>query len=143
MVNRNDAPQRLLLVVARSEQPGRYLFARWKDWPHPSLLAISPPHDAEGLDGAVESMLRNAFAVALQGAARAGAKRWPVRMAHPRFGGEGVGWLRPVAVQSSGDPAPGPPIDDLAILDATAALKALSTAVEREVFTAGVALLEG
>ena len=63
-------------------------------------------------------------------------------MAHPRFGGEGVGWLRPVAVQSSGEPTPGPAIDDLAILDATAALKALSTAVEREVFSAGVALLE-
>jgi hypothetical protein len=142
MVDRDAAPERLLLVVARSEEPDRYLLASWPDWPHPSLLAISPPHPEEGLDHAVDSMLRSAFGVTLEGAPQRSEERWPVRMAHPRFGGEGVGWLRPVAVHASGDPAAGPLVEGITTLTASDALEGLSTAVERAVFTAGVALLE-
>lgn len=143
MVNRDAAPERLLLVVARVEAPDRYLFARWADWPHPSMLALSPPHADEGLTRAVTSMLRDSFDVTLVGEAQLGAERWPVRMSHPRFGGENVGWLRPVAVTVSGELTAGPLLDDVAALDATAAAATLSTAIEREVFGAGAALLEG
>lgn len=141
MVDRDAAPERLLLVVARVEEPDRYLLASWHDWPHPSLLAISPPHPDEGLDHAVGSMLRGAFGVDLEGAAIRAEERLPVRMAHPRFGGDGVGWLRPVAARASGEPVPGPLVEGVVTLDASAALEGLSTAVERAVYSAGRDLL--
>ncbi len=143
MVDRDAAPERWLLVVKRSEEPGDYLLVSWSDWPHPSLPAISPPHADEGVDHAVEAMLRSAFGVALEGSALRSEERWPVRMAHPRFGGDGVGWLRPVAARATGEPVAGPLIDDLTMLPAAAAVEGLSTAVERAVFEAGVALLAG
>ena len=141
MVNRDAAPERLLLVVERAEARDRYLLARWEDWPHPSLVATSPPHEGEGLDAAVAAMLRGAFGVALMGVARRGDTRWPVRMAHPRFGGEGVGWLRAVAAMTSGEPVAGPLVQGLVELDADEAEAQLSTEVERAVFRSGVALL--
>lgn len=142
-MNRDAAPERLLLVVTPVEAPGRYLFARWEDWPHPAMLALSPPHDDEGLTDAVASILHDSFGVQLDGSPLLGAERRPVRMAHPRFGGEGAGWLRAVAARCSGTAEAGAHLDAVADLDAEAAAAALSTDVERAVFRSGVALLGG
>ncbi len=160
-------PERLL-VVARQADGGadgeavaaRYCVARWPDWPHPAMLSLAAAATAIGggdgrqlerLEGALNDLLGARMALACSSPPRLAAERTPARMAHPRFGGEGLGWLRAAAVTvrplpAAGD-APATPRPD-ALLEAVErlsleqALEALPTDVERRVFRAGVALLE-
>ncbi len=83
-------------------------------------------------------------------AVRIAEERTPARMAHPRFGGEGLGWLRAVAVSvrprgsdsQPGDPRPDALLEAVERLNFEQALAALPTDVERLIFRAGVALLD-
>jgi hypothetical protein len=59
--------------------------------------------------------------------------RIPVRMAHPRFGGDGLGWLRPVAVRISDAPEPDALLEGVHELELKEALDLLPTEVERTV----------
>lgn len=152
-------PERLL-IVARRVEDGRFLFARWPDWPHPAMLSTlstlstRPPRgdeasaaesDAEtdaAIAATVDSLLHGRLGVHVVGPVRSGARRLPVRMLHPAGGGPGLGWLRPVAAEVAGAPAPDALLAAVAALTFDAALAALPTAVEREAFRAGAALFD-
>ena len=142
-------PERDLLIVrylesgedAGAAEP-RYLCVRWRDWPHPTLLALSPPNAAEGLAQAVALVLETRTGARLVDVPRAGAQRVPARMPHPRTGVEGLGWLRPVAATVTGATAPDALIESVALLTADEVIAGLSTDVERAVFRAGVALFD-
>ncbi|MDP6605798.1 MAG: hypothetical protein QF664_06020, partial [Dehalococcoidia bacterium] len=71
----------------------------------------------------------------------AAGERVPVRMAHPRFGGEGLGWLRPVGVAVEGEPQPDALLAAVELLTLEQALEALPTEVERVVLRAAAKLL--
>lgn len=141
-----ERPERYLLVVRRVEAgapavdaaSARYLFARWSDWPYPALLSLSPPSPEEGLEAAVRAVLRAHMGVVLAAPPRPAATRVPARMRHPRTGVEGLGWLRAVAVDVTGEPTPDALLEDIAVLTASEAAVALPTDVERIVFAAGL-----
>lgn len=147
-------PERLLVVAREAGGEARYCFARWPDWPHPAMLslaAIGGDRRLDALEGALDDLLGARMGLACDAPPRLAAERTPARMAHPRFGGDGLGWLRAVAVVVRPLPAtgaaPAAPRAD-ALLEAVErlslerALEALPTDVERLVFRAGVALLD-
>lgn len=151
-------PERLLVVAREAgddTDAAGYLFARWPDWPHPAMLSLAAIGDEaqfEALEDALNDLLGARMGIACSAAPRLAAERTPARMVHPRFGGEGLGWLRAVAVSvrpRDGADAPGAsaPRPD-ALLEAVErlsfeqALEALPTDVERQVFRAGAALLD-
>jgi hypothetical protein len=134
-------PERLL-IVARRREDSRYLFVRWPDWPHPAMLSTVPPHPDEGLAGGLASLLDARMGVRVQGEPRSATERQPARMRHPYAGSEGLGWLRPVAVEVTGTPAPDPLLDDILALTHAEALDTLPADLERVLFRAGAALLE-
>ncbi|MEX2446093.1 MAG: hypothetical protein WD734_02050 [Dehalococcoidia bacterium] len=123
-------PERLLLVPRRVED-GRYLFAQWADWPYPAMLSTLPSRE-ESLEAVAESVLLARLGVRVTGDAHVVARRLPVRMSHPRGGGPGLGWLRPVAVAVTGEPAPDGLLVAVDSLTFDEALAALPTDVERE-----------
>jgi hypothetical protein len=133
------------LIVARTaghqaEEP-RYLLVRWADWPQPALLSIAPPAANDSLEAAVATLLDARLRVSVHGAVRLGGDRVPVRMAQPRFGlGGTTGWLRPAAVEVSGEPETDALLGGYDTLTLTEALAALSTEVERTVLREGAAL---
>jgi hypothetical protein len=129
-----------LLLVARRVEDGRFLFARWADWPHPALISTLPPGAAEGFDAGLETLLRGRFGVRPAGSVRRSERRLPVRMAHPAGGGEALGWLRPVAVEVAGEPRPAGPIEAVDALTLEEGLAALTTDVERAGFRLGASL---
>ena len=61
---------------------------------------------------------------------------------HPAGGGPGLGWLRPVAVEVTGEPAPDGLLEAVEAHTLDEALAALPTDVEREALRAGAALFE-
>ncbi len=147
-------PERLLVVAREADGEARYCFARWPDWPHPAMLSLaatSGEQRIDALEGALDDLLGARMGLACGAPPRLAAERTPARMAHPRFGGEGLGWLRAVAVVVRPLPAtgaaPAAPRAD-ALLEAVErlslerALEALPTDVERLVFRAGAALLD-
>lgn len=140
-----ERPERLL-VAARLDggDGGRYLFARWPDWPHPAMLSTPAPSDPGALHEVVQELLHARLGVVCAGALRASPQRVPVRMAHPRFGGEGVGWLRPVVVAVAADPQPQPDalLEGSEELTLEQALARLPTEVERIVLRMASDLLE-
>ncbi len=155
-------PQRLLVVAREADAyDAHYLFARWPDWPHPAMLSLAATATGDGderqletleaLEGALNDLLGARMGLACSSRPRLAAERTPARMAHPRFGGEGLGWLRAAAVSvrplpEAGEAAAAPRAD--ALLEAVQrlsleqALEALPTDVERRVFRSGVALLD-
>lgn len=152
----DDRPERLL-VATRLEanpetdleaEPGanddpRYVFVRWEDWPHPAMLSIAPPGVSEDLPHAVQTLVgRLNLTVSTSGAIRTAEERVPVRMEHPRFGGTGLGWLRPLAVSVSGEPQPDAMLEGIELLSLDQALEALPTEVERTVLRAADALFD-
>jgi hypothetical protein len=139
--DQDDAPERLMLVVRRVED-GLFLFARWPDWPHPAMLALDPPHPDEGPAGGIASLLDARLRVRLEGAPRVGDERRPVRMHHPYTGGGATGWLRPIAVEVSGEPEPDALLEDICALTAEEAARDLPTDLERALFAAGAALFD-
>ena len=154
----DDRPERLL-VAARLEtslgagletdqnaEPGaddapRYVFVRWEDWPHPAMLSIAPPGVNEDLPHAVQTLVGR-LNLTVSGAIKTAEERVPVRMAHPRFGGDGLGWLRPLAVSVSGEPQPDAMLEGTEMLSLGQALEALPTEVERTVLRAADALFD-
>jgi hypothetical protein len=62
-------------------------------------------------------------------------------MPQPRFGLVGTGWLRPVAIQVSGEPETDAMLEGFEALTAAEATAALQTDLERAVFREGAALL--
>jgi hypothetical protein len=134
--------ERLLVISRQAAVAGaepRYLLVRWPDWPHPALLSIAPPGAADDLDEAVASLLDARLHVS-SGPVRLGARRVPVRMPQPRFGLVTTGWLRPAAVEVSGDPETDALLEGFDALTHEEALAALTTDVERAVFREGAAL---
>lgn len=129
-----------LLIVARRVEDGRYLFAVWADWPHPVLLSTVAPAAEAGLEAGIETLLYGRLGVRLTGAARVSPRRLPVRITHPAGGGAGLGWLRPVAVEVSGEPSAAGPIAAVASLTLDEALSTLTTDVERAALRLGGAL---
>lgn len=137
------APERLLIVSRQAGRDGeepRYLLVRWPDWPHPALLSIAPPEANDTLEDAVASLLGARLHVAAHGPVRLGSKRLPVRMPQPRYGAMTTGWLRPAAVEVTGDPEADALLDGYEALTLEEALAALTTDVERAVFREGAAL---
>jgi len=134
-------PERLILVARRVED-GRFLFARWGDWPHPTMISTLPPSAHEGFVEGVESLLHGRMHVRVAGTPRLAAERVPVRMAHPRGGGPMLGWLQPVAVEVTGEPAPDALIEGVAALTLDEALDTLATDVERAAFRAGASAFD-
>jgi hypothetical protein len=61
-------------------------------------------------------------------------------MTHPRFGGEGLGWLRAVAVTVSGEPQPDALLEGVEAFSLEQALEALPTEVERTLLRQGAKL---
>jgi hypothetical protein len=135
-------PERYLVVARLSAEGavGRYLFARWPDWPYPTMLGLWPPHPDEGLADAMRRLLRARMGVRLDGEPVLGPRRVPARMRHPRTGVEGLGWLRPVAVEVSGEPSPDALLEGVDEHGYEEALAALPTDVERLVFREGARL---
>ncbi len=149
-------PERLLVVAREADgeaDTARYCFARWPDWPHPAMLSLAASGDEqlEALEGALNDLLGARMGLVCSSRPRLAAERTPARMAHHRFGGEGLGWLRAAAVSvrplpEAGEAAAAPRAD--ALLEAVQrlsleqALEALPTDVERRVFRSGVALLD-
>ncbi len=131
-------PERLILIARRVED-GRFLFARWSDWPHPTMLSTLVPAEAEGFVEGIESLLRTRMRVQVSGVPRLAGDRVPVRMAHPRGGGAMLGWLQPVAVEVTGEPEPDALIESVEGLYLDDALAGLATEVERAAFSAGAA----
>ena len=133
-------PERLLIAARLETAEGpRYLFARWPDWPHPALLSLAAPPD-DGFAEGVRSLLHARLGVRCDDAPRASPLRVPVRMS--RLGGVGVGWLRPVAVRVSGEPAPDALLEGVETLSLDEALAALPTEVERTVLREAAALFD-
>ena len=152
----DDRPERLL-VAARLQtgleagvetEPGaddapRYVFVRWEDWPHPAMLSIALPGVSEDLPHAVQTLMgRLNLTVSANGALKTAEQRIPVRMAHPRFGGSELGWLRPLAVSVTGEPQPDAMLEGVELLALDQALEALPTEVERTVLRAADALFD-
>lgn len=166
-------PERLLVVAreADGEADGdaageagaaRYFFARWPDWPYPAMLSLAATasttetgnRDEQRIDalrGALNDLLGARMGLACTSPPRLAAERTPARMAHPRFGGEGLGWLRAAAVVARPLPAAGATpaaaradalLEAVERLSLEQALEGLATDVERRVFRAGVALLD-
>jgi hypothetical protein len=137
----DDRPERLLVAarLAASEgEQARYVFVRWEDWPYPAMLSLAPPGSNETLSEAVASLLRRLNLRTAE--PRVAEERVPVRMAHPRFGGEGLGWLRPLAVTVEGEPEPDAMLAGVEMLPYEQALEALPTDVERTVLRAAATL---
>lgn len=134
-------PERLLLVPRRVED-GRYLFARWPDWPHPAMLSTVPPRPHERLEGAVESLLYGRMGLRLAGEWHASQRRVPVRMVPPGRSDMGLGWLRPLAVAVAGEPDADGLLESVESLTLEEALAALPTDVEREALRLGAALFD-
>ena len=131
-------PARLILVARRVED-GRYLFARWADWPHPTMISTLTPTEDEGFADGVESLLHARMRVRVVGTPRLATDRVAVRMPHPRGGGPMLGWLQPVAVEVSGDPTSDALIEGVDALTFDDALDGLATDVDRAAFRAGAA----
>jgi hypothetical protein len=129
-----------LLVIARRVEDGRYLFARWTDWPHPTLISTLPPGDSEGFEDGIETLLLGRFGVHMAGPPVRGEQRLPVRMPHPAGGGEQMGWVRPIAVEVSGEPNGAGPIESVEALTLDEALDALVTDLECRALRLGAAL---
>ncbi len=137
----DDRPERLLVAARLADGEGeRYVFVRWHDWPHPAMLSLAPPGGNERLSEAVARLLAR---LNLRSAEpRTAGERVPVRMAHPRFGGEGLGWLRPLAVMVEGEPQPDALLAGVETLPYEQALAALPTDVERTVLRAASELFD-
>jgi hypothetical protein len=73
-----------LILVARRVEDGRYLFAQWGDWPHPTMISTLPPSEHEGFVEGIESLLRGRMHVRVVGTPQLATERVAVRMAHPR-----------------------------------------------------------
>ncbi|MFA7248647.1 MAG: hypothetical protein WC273_03365 [Dehalococcoidia bacterium] len=128
-----------LIIVARRVEDGRYLFARWSDWPHPTMISTLAPSAEEGFVPGIQSLLHGRMRVRVAGTPHLAADRLPMRMPHPRGGGPMLGWLQPVAVAVSGDPAADALIEEVVSLTLEEALAALATDVERAALRAGAA----
>jgi hypothetical protein len=138
----DDRPERLLvaarLAAAGEGEEARYVFVRWEDWPHPAMLSLAPPGANEQLSEAVARVLARLNLRCAE--PRVASERVPVRMAHPRFGGEGLGWLRPLAVTVEGEPEPDALLAGVELLSYDRALEELPTEVERTVLRAAAKL---
>ncbi len=134
-----------LLVAARLEdaQGARYLLVRWPDWPYPALLSLAKPRHHDSLEEAVATLLLARLRLRCQGPPRTSPVRVPVRLAHPRFGGQGLGWVRPVAVSVVGEPEPDALLEGVQALPLQQALEALPTEVERTVLREAAKLFPG
>lgn len=135
--------ERLLVVPRQATVDGdepRYLLVRWPDWPYPALLSIAPPAANDTLEDAVASLLDARLSVSTQGPVHLCPARLPVRMPQPRYGLVGTGWLRPAAVEVTGEPETDALLEGCELLTFGEALAALPTDLERAVFREGVAL---
>ncbi len=130
-------PERLILVPRRVED-GRFLFARWGDWPYPTMLSTLHPTELEGLAEGIEALLHGRMRVRVIGEPQFAAERVPVRMPHPRGGGPMLGWLQSVAVDVSGELAADALLEGIEALTVEEAIAGLATDVERAAFRAGV-----
>jgi hypothetical protein len=143
MPEERPTPERLLIVprqVTENGEEARYLLVRWPDWPYAALLSIAPPGAHDNVEAAVASLLDARLHVSTRGPVILGPARIPVRMAQPRFGLGGTGWLRPVAVEVTGEPEADALLEGFEALTTSEALAALPTDVERAVFREGAAL---
>ena len=139
----DERPERLLIAARlRGAGDDRYLLARWPDWPHPALLSLAAPRERDSLADAVSTLLQARMRVRCEGDPLAGTQRVPVRMTHPRFGGEGLGWLRAVAVTVSGEPQPDALLEGVEAFSLEQALEALPTEVERTLLRQGAKLFD-
>ena len=132
-------------MVARLEQQAGealYVLVRWADWPHPGLLSVAAPSPGESPGEAVRTVLQSRLRLRCEEEPRASARRLPVRQAHPRMGGEGLGWLRAVAVRAGGVPEPDALLEGVETLPLEGALEALSTDVERTLLREAVTLFD-
>ena len=137
----HERPERLLVAARLDDAEGaRYLLVRWPDWPYPALLSLAAPGAHDSLEDAVTTLLLARLRVRCQGPPRQSAVRVPVRLAHPRFGGQGLGWLRAVAVSVVGEPEPDALLEDVQALSLPEALEALPTDIERTVLREAASL---
>ena len=139
-----DERSERLLIAARLDtaEGARYLLVRWPDWPYPALLSVAAPRDRDALATAVQDLLHGRLRVDCDGAPRTADQRLPVRMTHPRFGGEGLGWLRPLAVRVHGEPEPDALLAGVEALSLEEALEALPTELERTLLREAAALFD-
>ena len=139
----DERPERLLIAARLERADGPcYLFARWPDWPHPAMLSLAAPPRWDNVRDAVADLLAARLSVTCVEEPRRASTRVPVRMAHPYMGGDGVGWLRPVAVTVEGDPAPDALLERVESLTLEQALEQLPTEVERIVLRQAAALFD-
>lgn len=132
--------ERLLVVpvlppLAGSTEP-RYVLVRWPDWPHAAMLPLALAGADDALDDAVATLLRSRLHLEAAGPATLAAERMPVRLAQPRIGVHGPGWLRGVLAPATGEPLPDALLDGFVALPLAEALAALPTDVERAVLRA-------
>ena len=131
-------PERLILVLRRVEDR-LFLFARWADWPHPTMLSTLHPSELEGFVPGIDSLLHGRMRVHVEGAPQLASERVAVRIPHPRGGGPMLGWLQPVAVDVIGEPSPDALLEGVEGLTYDQALASLVTEVERTAFRLGAA----
>ncbi len=140
----HERPERLLVAARLEDAEGaRYLLVRWPDWPYPALLSLAAPRPHDSLEETVATLLLARLGVRCQEPPRTSPVRVPVRLAHPRFGGQGLGWLRPIAVRVVGEPQPDALLEDVQALPLRQALEALPTEVECTVLREAAKLFPG
>lgn len=139
-----DGPERLLIApVVRAPEGVRYLLLRWPDWPHPALLPAPAPGPHQTLSDAVATAVRARLGIDCEGDPVASEVRVPARLPHPRTGGHGPGFLRPVLATVSGDPVPDALLAGVETFSIDEALLALPTEIERTVLREAARLLDG
>ena len=137
-------PERLIIAPRLDGVDGvpRFLFVRWPDWPPPAMLSVLATDEAAAALEAVDGTLRARMNVECVSPLIMAAARVPVRMAHPRMGGEGAGWLRAVSVRVAGAPEPDALIDEVVALTLDEAIEQLTTDVERRLMREAAALFD-
>lgn len=138
-----SGPERLLIApIIRTAEGDRCLLLRWPDWPHPALLPAATPGPHETLNDAVATAVRARLGMDCEGGPVASEVRIPARLADPRTGGQGPGFLRPVVAVVRGDPVPDALLEGVETLPIDEALRVLPTEIERAVLREALRLLD-
>ena len=143
-------PLRLLIlpVLYEDDRP-QCLVVRHHGDGHVSLLETplldSPPRSAALLDEAIETAVQTEVwsRLSVRAASRpVQAGGWlPVRLPHPRQGRTGVGWMLPVGVRVTGEPAADPLLAGFALLAPTEVEGSLTRTLERAAARAALGAL--
>ncbi len=132
-------PERLVIVPRRVEDGAVLLVSETADGPL-HLLSSDHPTLREELAEMLALVLRSRLGVTPASTLRVAAEARPVHVAQPRRGAAGTGWLRAVAVDVHGGPAPDPTLARVVALPPEEAAATLRTDLERRLLSDALGL---